>query len=187
VLEVNKIYLGDCLDYLKGFPDKSIDCVITDPPYGHEINHYDRPQKRYSGQAADNTDYGDLSWNKIPDKEVFTELFRISKNQIIFGANYFHNYLPQSNGWIVWDKRGEFMKSNFADGELIWTSFDFALRIKRYIWNGMIQENMKNKEKRIHPCQKPIELMRQLIGEYTSENDLIFDPFMGGQYHYCLC
>ena len=115
---------------------------------------------------------------KIPNKEVFEEMMRISKNQIIFGGNYFVEHLSNSSCWLVWDKdNGE---SFFADCELMWTSFKTAIRKYKWKWNGMLQEQMgRNKEERYHPTQKPIELMRQILRDYSKEGEIIFDPFLG--------
>lgn len=105
-------------------------------------------------------------------------MIRISKNQIIFGGNYFVEYLKNSSCWIVWDKdNGE---SFFADCELAWTSFDTAVRKFKWKWNGMLQEVMgKGKEERFHPTQKPVELMSWILQNYSEEGMTIFDPFLG--------
>jgi len=105
-------------------------------------------------------------------------MMRVSKNQIIFGGNYFVEHLSNSSCWLVWDKdNGE---SFFADCELMWTSFKTAIRKYKWKWNGMLQEQMgRNKEERYHPTQKPIELMRQILRDYSKEGEIIFDPFLG--------
>ena len=114
---------------------------------------------------------------QIPDKRYFDEMLRISKNQIIFGGNYFVEYLYNSSCWIVWDKdNGE---SFFADCDLAWTSFKTAVRKFKWRWYGMLQEDMKNKEIREHPTQKPIELFKWILMNYSQESDLILDPFLG--------
>ncbi|RJS73020.1 site-specific DNA-methyltransferase, partial [ANME-2 cluster archaeon] len=110
-------------------------------------------------------------------KEYFDEMLRISKNQIIFGGNYYTDYLTPSSCWIVWDKRNG--RNDFADCELAWTSFKSAVRIFRYKWNGMLQENMKKKEKRVHPTQKPTPVFTWILKKYSNEGDLICDPFLG--------
>jgi site-specific DNA-methyltransferase (adenine-specific) len=111
-----------------------------------------------------------------PSKEIFTEIFRISKNQIIFGGNYFIEYLKNGPCWLVWDKDNS---GNFADCELAWTSFDTAVRKFTWRWNGMLQQDMKHKEKRYHPTQKPIPLFEQILRMYSKPTDLILDPFLG--------
>ena len=97
----------------------------------------------------------------------------VSKNQIIWGANYMTEHLPPSMGWVFWDKDNG--TNGFSDGELAYTSFEKGLRKVKITWNGMIQYDMKNKEDRIHPTQKPIQLYKWLLENYTNENDLILD------------
>ena len=174
MLEINKIHLGDCLELMKELPDKCIDLVLTDPPYGIG----EAKGKNISrGKLAEATNYGIKDWDdKIPEKIYFDEIFRVSKNQIIFGGNYFVEYLTNSSCWIVWDKNNT---GDFADCELAWTSFKSAVRKYRWTWNGMLQENMKFKEKRIHPTQKPVGLFEMILRDYSNENDLIFDCFSG--------
>jgi site-specific DNA-methyltransferase (adenine-specific) len=170
----NKITNADCLDILKQLPDKCVDLVLTDPPYG--IGESCGKNKSRDNKAAA-TDYGNKDWDKtIPSKEVFDEIIRVSKNQIIFGGNYFVEYLHNSNCWLVWDKLNT---GDFADCELAWTSFNSAVRKYEFMWNGMLQQNMKNKEKRIHPTQKPTDLFGMILRDYSKEGDLILDPFSG--------
>ncbi len=121
-------------------------------------------------------------WDKnIPSKEIFKEIFRVSKNQIVFGAEHLCKELPKSRGWIVWDKRCEAKYSNdFADCELIWTSFNKPSKIFRYLWSGMLQSEMGlYKEKRLHPTQKPVKLIKWLIEQNSDEKSVILDCFMG--------
>lgn len=177
---INKIIQGDCLEVMKKISDNSIDCVIADPPYGIgvDVKMKKTANTKYGKAAALKKDYGHTDWdNKTPDKEVFDEIIRISKNQIIFGGNYFTDKLPQSDKWLVWDKKSD--DNNFSDCELIYTSFKGAIKVFRFLWKGMMQENMKQKEYRHHPTQKPIPLMQWIIRNYTKENDLILDPFAG--------
>lgn len=173
---INRVVMGDCLEGMKLMPDKSIDLVLTDPPYG--IGEADGKNKSRSYLAI-SRDYGNKKWdNQIPCKDIFNEIFRISKNQIIFGGNYFiEQGLKNSPCWIVWDKNNG--DNDYADCELAWTSFKSAVRKFKHTWHGMIQENMKHKEIRQHPTQKPVELMRWILTNYSKEDDLICDPFMG--------
>ena len=170
---VNKVTWGDCLQVMKRLPDKCVDLVVTDPPYGIKrdkgfggFGGFGKPIKRieYNG-----------NWdNKRPDKICFDEVLRISKNAIIFGGNFFSDYLPQSNHWISWDKLQTM--PTFGDCELLWTSFD-RNSVKKYIveWNGLL-----GKEKqRFHATQKPEKLLMQIINDYSTEGDLILDPFAG--------
>lgn len=168
------LYHGDCLGYMQSLENNSIDLIITDPPYG--LNEW-VGRKKGRSRLAIASEWGNQPWdNKIPDPEYFTEMFRISNNQVIFGGNYFAHLLPPSAAWLVWDKDNS---GNFADVELAWTSFKTAARIFKYRWNGMLQGNMKQKEKRVHPTQKPTPLMEWVISNYSKESDIIFDPFMG--------
>jgi len=175
MLELNKIYNMDCLDGMKQLDDNSIDLVLTDPPYGINENN-----KRNISRAkmAKPIDYGDYDWdkNKI-DKEYFDEMLRVSKNQIIFGGNYYTNFLYPTSCWIVWDKDNG--HSDFADCELAWGSFNSAVRKFKWRWLGLYQERMKYKEKRYHPTQKPLPLFRWILEKYSKENDIILDPFLG--------
>lgn len=176
----NKIINADCLDILKQMPDKCIDLVLTDPPYGIGVGKktYIYDGKKHGNAATKRKSYEEKDWdNKIPQKEIFNEIFRISKNQIIFGGNYFIENLYNSNCWIVWNKLNG--KNDFADCELAWTSFNSAVRKYEFLWNGMLQQNMKEKEVRIHPTQKPVDLFGQIIRDYSNEGDLVLDCFSG--------
>ena len=161
---------------MKEFPDKYFDLAIVDPPYGIGENG-DKNHTRC--KLAKAKDYKAFSGNdlKPPDKEYFDELFRVSKNQIIWSANHFISKIPfDSSCWIVWDKDNT---GDFADCELAWTSFDSAVRKFKYRWNGMLQENMKNKEIRMHPTQKPVALYEWLLDRYAKPNDIILDTHVG--------
>lgn len=181
MLEVNKIYNADCLDILRELPDKSIDLVLTDPPYG--INVYNsvyknRGEYRSKNSKARNRNYKPCEWDKdIPCKDIFEHIFRVSKHQIIFGGNYFIEYLHNSPCWLVWDKNNG--TNDFADCELAWTNFKSAVRKYLWTWNGMLQHDMKNKDVRIHPTQKPLKLFEMILNDYSNENDLILDCFSG--------
>lgn len=175
-------YNDDCMKIMAQLPDKSIDLAIVDPPYGIG---YDKAVSKtggtqYGKSAAKKTTYHTADWdNSIPDEAYFDELFRVSKNQIIWGGNYFTEYLPPSKGWIVWDKRcNEKFNNDFADCELAWTNMGVA-RVFRYLYNGMIVENMANKEYRIHPTQKPIDLYIWLLNHYAKEGWTILDTHVG--------
>jgi site-specific DNA-methyltransferase (adenine-specific) len=102
---------------------------------------------------------------------------RVSKNQIIFGGNYFVEHLRNSSCWIVWDKDNG--NTDFADCELAWCSFSSAVRRLKLRWNGMLQHNMKDKEIRIHPTQKPVRLFEWILEKYATQGQVIFDPFLG--------
>lgn len=162
---------------MKEFPDKYFDLAIVDPPYGIGENG-DKNHTR-SGLAKAN-DYKAFSGMdlKPPSKKYFDELFRVSKNQIIWGANHFISKMPfDSSCWIVLDKdNGD---NDFADCELAWTSFSTAVRKIKYRWHGMLQQNMKLKEKRMHPTQKPVALYEWILSRYAKDGDIILDTHVG--------
>lgn len=171
---LNKIICGDSLEIMKKLPDKCIDLVLTDPPYG--INA-DKGVGGGSSRGVVNKFEG--NWDtKIPDKEYFTEIFRISKNQIIFGGNYMTEFLPPTSSWVIWDKREGLPERTFADCEMAWVSDKKPARIFRYKWDGMIQEDMKNKEPKHHPTMKPLALMTYCLARFP-EAEVILDPFLG--------
>jgi len=169
---------ADCMDYMKDIPDNHFDLAIVDPPYG--IGNIIRHSKG-GNQKADNfhfDDNKDMSWNdNIPNPEYFIELQRVSKNQIIWGGNYFSHLLSSSRCWIVWDKENG--GSSFADAELAWTSFDKIVSIFKFRWHGMVQGNMKNKEIRMHPTQKPVQLYKWLLKNYAKPTDRVIDTHLG--------
>lgn len=170
---------GDCMDYMRSLPDKAFDLAIVDPPYGIDAaNTFGGEQRRSGNGAAMKTAFEKKDWDAgIPDSAYFEELMRVSKNQIVWGANYMSHLLPPSMGWVVWDKDNGTTK--FSDAELAFTSFNRALRIWKYTWNGMIQGDMKNKETRIHPTQKPVKLYEWLLSNYAKEGDRILDTHLG--------
>ena len=159
------------------YPDKYFDLAIVDPPYG--IGE-DGSRNKSRGKFAISKNYKSFAGNDLnaPEKEYFNELKRISKNQIIWGANHFISKIPfDSSCWIVWDKdNGE---TDFADCELAYTSFKTAVRRFKFKWQGMLQENMKNKELRIHPTQKPVALYKWLLDKYAKPGDKILDTHLG--------
>lgn len=176
----NKIICMDCMDLMALMPDKYIDVAIVDTPYGIK---QDGRNNHTRGKLAVSKDYSNKPKydNNSPDKKYFDELLRVSKNQIIWGANHFISKIPyDSSCWIVWDKiNGE---TDFADCELAWTSFNTAVRCFKFQWQGMIQGyggNKRNNEIRIHPNQKPIALGRWLLQKYAKAGDLILDTHSG--------
>ena len=168
-------YNMDCLEGMKEFPDKYFELAIVDPPYGIGM---DKTHFKTKSSNSKPTDYNAKDWDRaIPNKEYFAELMRVSKNQIIWGGNYFVENLTNSSCWVVWDKdNGD---SIHADCELAWTSFKTGVRKIKWLWHGMRQQNMKNKEKRIHPTQKPIALYLWLLNNYAKQGDKIFDSHVG--------
>ena len=112
-----------------------------------------------------------------PDAAYFKELERVAKHRIIFGGNYFLDYLGATECLIVWDKRRRGL--NFADCEIAWTDFGQPCRIYEFKWNGMLQEDMKNKEHRIHPTQKPVRLYEWLVNKFSERDNIILDTHVG--------
>ena len=177
-LELNKVYCMDALELLKQIPDKSVDLVLTDPPYGINMT-----SDGFGGSKnADKTEYVEIdNWdNKSPSIEYFNELLRVGKKVIIFGGNYFLDKLPKGY-FHVWDKRcGITPERTYADGEIIWFNFREPLRIFRFLWDGFIQDKKnKIKDKREHPTQKPVLLIQELISKYSESNDIVLDCFIG--------
>lgn len=173
--------LGDCLALMKEMPDNSVDAVITDPPYGIEIGKMGFTNNRIGGVALRKDYKGMGEWDDRPISKVeIDEIFRISRVQVIFGAQYVAHLLPPHGCWIVWDKKTDDKYQNdFADAELAWTNSDKPSRIIRHLWQGMLQQDMKNKEERFHPTQKPIAVMRKIIQMFTKEGETVLDPYMG--------
>lgn len=153
----------DCLPFMKQCEDKQFDLAIVDPPYGIGMDG----NNNWSGSKHEVKDWD----NDAPSIEYFNELMRISKNQIVWGANHFISRMPfDSKCWLIWDKKNDGF--SFADGEMAWTSFDTAVRFFRY-------HRGQQTDKRIHPTQKPKELYRWILKNYANEGDLIFDSHLG--------
>jgi len=169
----------DCMEYMRSLPDKFFDLAVCDPPYGIDAGNVFSGEVRKSGNGcALKSAFKNKSWDlNAPEPEYFACLKSISKNQIIWGANYMTQNIPASMGWIVWDKDNGTTK--FSDCELAFTSFDVVLRKFFYTWNGMIQGDMKNKELRIHPTQKPVKLYEWILTNYAKPGQTIFDSHMG--------
>ena len=168
-------YNSDNMAIMKTFKDKEFDLAIVDPPYGigADLKNSKRELKSKKS-AAISSDFGGQIWDSaIPTEEYFAELKRISKKQIIWGANHFE--LPQSRGWIFWDK---LMDKGFslADGELAWTSFDKAVKKFTYLWAGFKKAKPEN---RIHPTQKPVDLYRFCLQNYANKGMKILDTHGG--------
>jgi site-specific DNA-methyltransferase (adenine-specific) len=163
----NQVHLCDCMEFMKGIPDKYYELAIVDPPYGIGAGKMTMGKGRNKnwGSARD--------WDRsIPSDRYFEELFRISAKQIIWGGNYFE--LPLTGGWIFWDKeRGKDV--SFADGELAWTSFLSVLKKAPIRYDGFIGADIS----RIHPTQKPVALYKWLLKNYAKPGDKIFDSHVG--------
>ena len=164
-----EITCEDCMDLMRRYPDKHFDLAIVDPPYGIDAG------KKHTGKGWVVRESKD--WDKSgPGADYFCELYRVSKNQIIWGANYYPGHLPKSMGWIFWDKgQRDF---SLADGELAFSSFDRALRVFEYS-RGKMQADGG----RIHPTQKPVELYTWLLGRYAKPGQRILDTHLGSGSH----
>jgi site-specific DNA-methyltransferase (adenine-specific) len=167
------LYNMDCMELLKNTEDNYYDLAIVDPPYMDNFNTdnwvaTNAKQKDYKNRQQTLT-------NNKPNKEYFNQLIRVSKNQIIWGGNYF--LLPVSRGWVFWLKNQS--DNYFSDGELAWTSFDRILKCFNFMWSGMLQGDMKNKESKIHPTQKPVKLYEWILQNYAKEGDKILDTHLG--------
>jgi site-specific DNA-methyltransferase (adenine-specific) len=160
----------DCMIGMARYPDKWFDLAITDPPYGGDdaIGVQDG-----NTHVAKRTDYK-LFENVAPPPEYFEELFRVSKHQIIWGANHYKN-VNLAGGRLVWDKKG----TVFGRAEEAYLSMTNSVNIVEIVWNGMLQHDMKNKEYRIHPTQKPVALYKWLLTNYAKPGDLILDTHVG--------
>jgi len=164
------------MEFMKDVPDDYYELAIVDVPYG--IGESGKTNKSRC-KLAIAKDYKPFVGDDLepPKKEYFDELKRVSKNQIIWGANHFmQNICLGSSCWVVWDKNNT---GDFADCELAYTSFNTAVRKFTFTWNGMLQGDMKNKQKRIHPTEKPIALYKWLLQNYAKEGDKILDTHLG--------
>lgn len=154
---LSEVYLMDCIQGMKHYPDKWFDLAIVDPPYGINADEKNSTSVKQSKKsAAHSKDYGSQKWDMdVPTMEYFIELFRVSKEQIIWGVNYYpFEFL--AGGRIYWDKC--VTMPTYSDGELAYCSFINRIKCYKLAWHGMIQHDMKNKEQRIHPTQKPVAL-----------------------------
>lgn len=166
----------DCLEFMKSLPNNHFDLCIADPPYGIG----ECGAKNHSrDKLAKTKKYTPKDWDfQTISKDFFEQILRVSKNAIIWGANHFISKLPyDSSCWIVWDKENG--NNDFADCELAWTNYKGAVRKFTFRWAGMLQGNMKHKEERIHPTQKPVALYSWILDNYTNGGGTIFDPFLG--------
>ena len=176
-----QLYLGDCLEVMKSIPDKSVDAVITDPPYGMNLNaDFSKMTNKngFKGLGVGNH-YSDV----IGDNATFdpTPFIGIAETTVLFGYDYFSDKLPSNSTVMVWDKRlTESADRCFGSPfELLWVNKKTRKRFYRVRWYGLFGTEKQDVKKRVHPTQKPIELMSQIIQDYTNEGDTILDPFMG--------
>lgn len=189
---MREFILGDCMDPVNGlpsYPDKYFDLAIVDPPYG--IGESGSKSMSRGGARIGPKFKGGKSFvpgkyykpftgldKEPPNLDYFREIKRVSKNRIIWGANHFISRIGEdSSCWIVWDKENG--ETDFADCELAWTSFKTAVRKVNFKWAGFLQGNMAEREKRIHPTQKPVAMYRWLLENYAKPGDLILDTHVG--------
>jgi len=167
---ISETYLMDCIAGMKEYPDKFFDLAVVDPPYGNNLS---------GGRSAKNGWNPNINWDKCnkgwnlntPNYEYFTELFRVSKNQIIWGGNYFTKDLPPSECWLIWDKgQRDF---SLADGEMAWSSFDKAMRIHT------LHRAVANQETKLHPTQKPVKLYDWIFKNYSEPGQKVIDTHLG--------
>ena len=172
----NIVHHGDCMEGMAQFPDNYFELAVVDPPYG--IGE-DGGDKQRGTKTIPSKIYTKKNWDSsAPTKDYFIELIRVSKNVIIWGGNHFIENIPNANSscWIVWNKLNT---GDFADCELAYTTFKSAVRKFDFRWNGMLQGNMKNKEIRIHPTQKPVALYKWILTKYAKQGDKILDTHVG--------
>ena len=173
-----ELYNIDCMEYMRTQPDKAFDLAIVDPPYGigeGERNDLsDRATAKWIAPKI-KKEYKPFDDSKPPTKEYFQELRRISKNQIIWGANNFTDMLPPSTGWIVWDKKAD-IKENLSMCELAYSSFSRKCNKFEYLWAGFRKAEQTI---RIHPTQKPVRLYDWLLEHYAKPGQRILDTHLG--------
>ena len=162
-----ELYLGDCMELMADLPDNAFDLAIVDPPYGIETKG--NAQDRFSNGMQLKTVNDDK-----PDNKYFDELFRISKNQIIWGYNHLSDMLPKCREFIFWYKHQPVI--TFSDGELAWTSFQKTAKCFDYPFH---KANQENKGDKIHPTQKPIKLYEWLLTNYAEKGQSILDTHLG--------
>jgi site-specific DNA-methyltransferase (adenine-specific) len=172
-----ELYNMDCMDAMKEMPNNAFDLAIVDPPYGIGIVEQLRKSVESKSSMYQNKNgiKGSSEWdNSIPQKEYFEELFRVSKNQIIWGGNYFIEHLKNTRCFLIWDKQNG--TNNMADAELAWASFKTSVRMYRgHIFKGIGNTNYNP----IHPTQKPVALYEWLLKNYAKEGDKILDTHLG--------
>jgi len=180
ILGEHRVLCGDSTseaDVSRLMSGEKVDMVFTDPPYG--ISIVGNNGKVGGDNKAKNGVYNKVIADDTTNtaKQFYQTCQSLGfKNYIIWGGNYFIDFLPFSSSWIIWDKRGNMNSNNFADGEMAWCSFETRVRIYKQIWNGMIREG--EKDKRVHPTQKPIKMLSEIIMDHLNGN-LLFDGFLG--------
>jgi len=172
------IFNKDCLEAMREMSDNEFDLAIVDPPYGINFGKFNRTNKDSNGNRYKANKYKQGDWdNEIPKDEYFVELKRVSKNQIVWGGNYFpYLWKKGCKGFIFWYKGNPV--PNFSDGELAWTSFDKNAKHFDFRYYGNLEGNSSASEK-YHPTQKPVGLYEFLLMEYAKKGDKILDTHLG--------
>jgi len=168
----------DNMQLMSRYEDNYFDLAIVDPPYGigesgQRNKSGDRPTAKWKNPKSQT--YKTFDDSKIPEIEYFNELFRVSKNQIIWGGNYFVDFLPPSKGWIVWNKKAD-IKEHLSMAELAFSSFDKKCNMYDHLWAGF---KKKYKVDRIHPTEKPVQLYEWILDNYATEGNKILDTHGG--------
>ena len=168
----------DCMEYMKELEDNAFELAIVDPPYGIGFGEFNRTNKDSKGNRHKADKYKNSGWDSgIPTDDYFDELFRVSKNQIIWGGNYFpYIWNFGGKGFIYWHKGNPV--NNFSDGELAWTSFNRPAKQFDFNYYGNIEGNTNQKGK-IHPTQKPVKLYEWLLANYAEKGQRILDTHLG--------
>jgi site-specific DNA-methyltransferase (adenine-specific) len=169
---------ADCLEYMKGLPDKAFELAIVDPPYGigesgQRNKTGDRPTAKWKNPKSVN--YKTFDDSKAPSFEYFNELKRVSNHQIIWGGNYFTEFLEASMGWVIWDKKVD-EKEHLSMAEMAWSSFNKKAMLFELLWAGF---KKGEQTERIHPTQKPVALYKWLLQNYAKPGDRILDTHLG--------
>ena len=153
------------------------DLALTDPPYG--INIVSEDGYVGAGNVASVTRYSKVIADDSTDtaRDAYNLLTQLCDRVILWGGNYFLDFLQPSDGWLVWDKRRDMPSNNFADGEMAWCNFHTPVRIYHQLWNGMIREG--EREKRVHPTQKPVRMLGDILKDFSDEGENIIDIFGG--------
>jgi site-specific DNA-methyltransferase (adenine-specific) len=164
-MATSEVYNDDCMAVMARYPDKYFDLAVVDPPYGIGAGKMTMGSGKHKFNKGKDWDSG------IPNEAYFAELFRVSKNQIIWGGNYFTNYLKPSPHWLLWDKKNPNL--SFAEGELAWVNKGKNLRIFTH-YSAQVENGGK-----IHPTQKPVALYDWIFTNYAKPTDLILDTHLG--------
>ena len=164
----------DCMDLMKRYPDGHFDLAIVDPPFGNKTN-----VEAGTGPWAKRNTLLKTNWDTPPNSDYFNELFRVSKNQIVWGGNFFP-FLPIKRGWVCWYKTDEIKNRDFSEFELAWTSYDISAR--HYTEKPFIRDGQ-----RIHPTQKPVALYKWLLSKYAKPGWKILDTHLGSGSHVIAC